>query len=313
MKTHIKILGGLVILQLLLVSIIFFTGNDNSKFEPKTLIDIDFDSIDEIKINDQQAELTLIKKNETWMIDGEGELPIKDAPVSELFEQLSTLKVNWPVAKTSAAAERFEVSEENFQKSIILLSEDKPKTKLFIGTSPGLRKHHLRLNNEGEIYSAEIAQHRISAMRKDWFDRTLLSVKGDISAVKTNRFHLLHNNETWQNADDSEMELDSTKVDAWTQRFQRLEVSDLVDKTHVEAIIITNPLLTVEIASENGIINFAIYSKDKRYFIKRYDDDRLFELEGYIAEPIEQVDIDSFFPETAEDDESLTKEAESNK
>lgn len=173
-QTLIPLLSGLLILQLLVAAGFNLGGSDYSATAgSQPLAAIDPGAIDSIRIEDGDNKVELARLDDRWQVSGL-DFPADDNSVNKLLTSLAGLETGWPVATSGEAAERFKVTEDGFERRIVLSQADKTVTELFIGTVPALRKVHARLAGDDNIYSVEFNTFDARAEADNWIDKTVL-------------------------------------------------------------------------------------------------------------------------------------------
>ena len=166
MNTKIGLLGGLLTAQALVVAALLLsrglgageTGGGLLPFEPATVAKLSIATRDE--------EVALSRADEGWQLSGG--LPADDGKVGEVLEKLTKAATAWPVATSAATAERFEVTEDNFQRRLAIESEAGETVTLYLGSSPGYRRVHARVGGADEVYSIDFSNYQAPADEGQW-------------------------------------------------------------------------------------------------------------------------------------------------
>ncbi len=146
----------------------------------KTLLAFDIDNVDRLLIRDADGkQVELRKQGDHWVLPGAGDFPVGKDRVPGLLRDLAALKAPWPLATTEAAATRFKVAGDHFNRSLTLKQGDRVITRLYLGTSPGYRKVNARVDGQNAIYSIVFGIYRVPAQADAWEDKTLLQVNPD--------------------------------------------------------------------------------------------------------------------------------------
>lgn len=173
-KQLIPVLSGLLVLQLLIAAG-FNLGDSGSNpvTDDQPLAVIDPGAVDSIRIEDGKDSVELARLDDHWQVSSL-DFPADSERVSKLLNDLSSLEKGWPVATTEEAAERFKVTEDSFERRIVLSQGDKALAELYIGTSPGFRQVHARLAGNDDIHSVEFNSYDANTGTGDWIDRAIL-------------------------------------------------------------------------------------------------------------------------------------------
>ncbi len=145
-------------------------------FQPTTpLLSFDKSTIDAITISGPEGKkVRLVKKDSTWILPDDNDFPADQEAVKRLLTTLAGIKKGWPVATTAGAAERFKVATDNFERHIILRRGDKSVVDLFVGSSPGFRKVHIRVAGDNDILAVKFSAYEAGTTADNWLDKSYL-------------------------------------------------------------------------------------------------------------------------------------------
>ncbi len=192
-------LAVLLILQVLIAAGLFLGGKtDEPEAAQRSLMTIETAEIDGIIISDSAENTVTLKKTGTaWQLPDYYNLPVEDGKVESIIEKLKTGRTGWPVARTTAAQNRFEVADEKYQRHVRFLKGKTDLAALYIGTSPGFRKVHVRKSKDDEIYAVVLNTFDFPAQAKAWFDKNLAQPKGPIGTIEGPDFHIVKKDDQW--------------------------------------------------------------------------------------------------------------------
>ena len=193
-----------------------------SAVEPEPFLSFDAAAIDALTVANNDGTVTLAKTDAGWELpDG---IPADASKVDEVVEKLANAAGGWPVASQASTAERFEVTEENHQRHLVLAAGEETIADFYLGTSPGYRKAHARLVDDDDIYAITFSNYEAGVKASDWLDKSLLRAEGSIAAVeRVDAFALTKDEEgTWSAANGAI--LDQGKVETFAGRFTGLSV-----------------------------------------------------------------------------------------
>lgn len=167
--------------QLALAAGLSFSGSDFSRYQSdEPLIAFDKDKVDAISIGESGgASVELVKKDGRWLIPSMADFPANQKLAAEFLDKVGGLQKGWPVATTSDAAERFKLDDDNYERKVVLKSGGEDVAELMIGSSPGFRKANVRIPDENEIYSVEIATYDAGVRGEEWMNRDFLDIERD--------------------------------------------------------------------------------------------------------------------------------------
>ena len=156
MNTKIEWLIGLVLLQLLLVILVLFSGSFQKEENPR------FSSVDEslvafFEIADQDSSVKIERGDTQWQVDG---YPADADKINSTLNKISELNAQLPIADTVTSAGRFEVGEDSFQRKLSFYDQEKSLLEEFyLGTSPSYQRVHARQAGSSSIYSVKLSNY----------------------------------------------------------------------------------------------------------------------------------------------------------
>lgn len=301
-------------IQIIITAAFFwFNENNDPMSSLKPLFTQSSEDFNQLVITDDKNEkISLVKKDGQWQLPDYYQMPVDPSKISSLLNNLDSVSVNWPVSDTESSHTRFEVAENNFQKKLEVYQDGKLVETLYMGTSPGFRKSHLRLAGDEKVYSAKLSHYDILANDEDWFDKDLLKVS-NISQIKGTDFSLRFVDDKWQwnpeavtpsattepnNDEENTPELDDPKAAQLTLNLETLKIISVVDKSPLE------PKLSLEVSTSEGILSYQFFTDENKFFVKRNDFENAFEISKTDFEAISSVDYPSIAIMENTEDES---------
>ncbi len=177
MNRIMTILVAVLVAQGALALFLNMTGDDYSAYQPEEkLLTVDFQMLDAITIEDADKTLRLEKVEKQWQLPALANFPLSEIKYEKVLVQLNQLKKGWPSATTEEAAERFKVSTKQFERKLTLYRGDKAVQTIFIGSSPGFRKVHVRVDGDSNIYTVELNAFDLSVKASDWINQRKLHI-----------------------------------------------------------------------------------------------------------------------------------------
>ena len=269
--------------QLIAAATIYLVNqNGDSNFEAVPLLAFEKSELTKLEISqaDEQeaadnSTLVLSKQGGKWVLPQLNDLPVNQVKFDLAIAKLMGLKTNWPVATTNESHSRFEVAEDKFQKKVQIFAADKTVAELFLGTSPGFKKVHLRKSGFDEVYSLELNSYEFSNEANDWLDKGLLQIESP-NKISFNDFSLQNKDDQWQllptTLVSDDKQLDSAQVESIVSKLASLNVTGVAeDSTHLDSA--DSYIIEIE-ADKNYQLTF--YKKDSGYWVKRDDIKTLF-------------------------------------
>lgn len=312
------ILSSLLVIQLLLAGGLYLSGKKTSEFEQvRPLVNYEADALQALSIYDESADIRLQRRGATWFLASHANLPADAEKVEDVLAKLFDIQVNWPVASSSASHERFEVGEAQFQRKLVLEQVDGELTTVFMGTSPGYRNVHARLQSDNEVYAVPLATHDFPVKSQDWLDKSVLQVS-DVRRIKGHDYELASGeDEQWvlvsdtiveQNPEQAPSELDKQKVEDLVTLFTSLQVQDVATELSLE-----NPIEVV-VFEEKNTWTYQFAKQGDEYFVSRNDLVPVFKIRQADFEKVSRATRNHFATnvstETGEDNQAENATAE---
>ena len=271
-------------LQMTLTLIIFaYKKSTTESLDAKPLITTEAQVIDELVISDKAGELRLNKTEGGWVIPALGGLAANEIKLTTVLSDLLNLKSDWPVASATGSRSRFEVSEDNFIRRVDLLSSNANVGRIYVGTSPGFKKSHVRLDGQKNIYSLALNTYDLPTEPADWLDKSLISVQ-NISSIEGLDFKLVSTNGEWslistekELASDSIVKVNKENATALDMALKTLTVLSVADK---DVNLGDSKSFRLEVFAPNQI-TFTFFEEEDKYYVSRSGIDKIFTLSKF--------------------------------
>lgn len=296
MSTLKSWLSGLLIIQVVLALGLFWSASDMPNEQAlQSLVSVDQSRLSRVVISDGQNTTTLLNSDGQWRLPEAGNLPVDSEKLGSLLDKVNGLKTGWPVATSSSSQQRFEVADDKFQRRLQLYQGDEQVAELFVGTSPGFRKVHIRKAEDDNIYAVELSSFELAVTNNDWLNKSLLSGQ-QIVQIKGKDYTLQKVDETWQFADGTQQ--DST-VNVEKAKQLVTALSDLRVESVAEQPINASSM-TLEVKANNASWTYKFYQVDDKYFVSRNDTKQVFSLSKADYERITQVGLPELVVDTTQ-------------
>lgn len=277
----------LFIAQVLLILGVFaYQQNARVQVDAQPLLAVKSTDVDRVVIQDANNKVTLQKSSGQWQLPDLHQLPVDTQKLDEILQKLDGTKLTWPVTTTASSHERFEVAGTKFQRRIELFQGDAKKADLWLGSTPGFKKIHLRREGENQVYAVELTTFEFATALNDWLQSDLLAIK-DLTSVKANDYELQKSGDTWTfvatTQDANTQKVDATKVTELMNGFGNLQVQE------VAAQVPQGETTKLSAKSAAGEFNYEFTKAGSDYFVKRSDRDLYFKLSQTEFERIANV------------------------
>ena len=228
MNGRLGILAAILLLQLVLVAV--FVLNDRSDDGSSTkLLDFDPSVVDRVVIADPTESVELERKDSKWQI---GAVPVDAEKADKLVSDFANFASPWPVSTTSSSTERFEVTEDKFQRHVTFKKGEEVVGEVWLGTSPGFQRVHARREGSDAVYSVAFSNFGAPVKTAEWLDKALLAADGAVkSVVSPGGFKLEKGTEGWLV---DGVAANQDKATSYAERFENLRVLGLADASLAE-------------------------------------------------------------------------------
>lgn len=298
MKDKIGLLGAVLVVQLLVVAALVISDALGSDDAASSLLSFDPDAVVKLELSTLEESVQLHKGADGWQVGDQG-LPADNAKISEVLDKLVNLAATWPVATSSDSAVRFEVTETNFQRRLVLENVDGVIADLMLGTSPGYRRVHARADGADEVYSVDLSNYEVPVDTDQWLDKTLLAATGPISRLQLETsWQLASTDEGWL-VDDFTGDQEAADQEAASRiidRFGDLRVLGITEPTGESK----GTFIVTDASGEYRLQMFHDAEEDD-YSVGSDRTPGRFGIATYIAEQM-LVDLDALLPEVEVED-----------
>jgi hypothetical protein len=276
-------LGGLLAFQILLAAGLYVHDRQQAARHSQQAAILTFDkaAVDKLVLTDKdQTKVTLTKSGNGWQLPDYKGLPADQSRLDELLTTLAELKGGWPVSTSADSQEQFEVSEKKFARKIELFAGNKAVAELYLGTSPGFRKSHVRSAKDSNIYAATINSMDVPSINDQWLDRSLLKAK-DLTEIKGADFQLKKAENQWKLEGKEADRLNSPNASALDKSLAGLRVESL--QTSAPA---GPPTFSLDVVAEGKPLAYQFWKVGEAYTVKRSDNEQSFTISKPVYEAL---------------------------
>ncbi len=287
MDRTIKILAGVLTLQLIGAAGLMFSSDafDRAAESPR-FINVDASLIDEIVVSAPDKESVILRRvDESWTLPEHENLPVDEDKRSAAMERLVNSKAAWPVATSASAAERFEVTEDNHQRRVVLRSDGGDLLEFYLGTSPGFRQVHARRAGDDDIFAIDFNNSELPTAADDWLDKKLLQPSGEITAIETRAFKLTKQDDKWSlEALSQDTETDESKADSLASALKSLRVTGAAADEASAGVEREVPTFSYAVETDAGSYSYAFYEGEDEYLVKGSSHEGYFRVTKYTGD-----------------------------
>ena len=272
-------LGILLAAQLILVLVVWGLGQRDTE-APQAFLSFDSATVDKLSISDGETSVELLRIGEEWK-DGDA-VPANKSKIEDVLKKLGNTSAGWPVGATGSAAERFEVTDNLFQRRLVAKAGEVLVADIYLGTSPSFRKVHARHASGGPVYSIDFSNYEVGAEENEWLDKGLFRPQGSIAGLeRKGQFVTTKRNGTWISGGD---DLNQSEINKLAARFEGLSVTEPSDFQ-----LPTDPWIQYSLDDEEGTQLLSIYrvSDENNYVITSDRTTGVYGLSSFVAEQLD--------------------------
>lgn len=215
----VQFLSAVLVLQLLVAGGLGLqSGLQQREVPPMQLVELKDTVINQIEIDDGESQVTLTRTDDQWRLDDKHVTMADSDKVNEMLSTIQGLSLKLPVANTTRSHAQLKVSDDEFERKLILKSENNTVAELILGTSPGFKKTHVRSAGRDEVYALALSAFDVPANQDAWLDKDLLAFS-DISSIQSNDLQLAKTDEQWSIAEPQELLISHEVVDTQMSSF----------------------------------------------------------------------------------------------
>jgi hypothetical protein len=246
-------------------------------------------SVHELRITNESGGKALLQKiGGQWLVAGLAGLPADQSKVQGLLETLAGADYSWPVADSAAARQRFRVADYGFVRRVDVWAEGQELSTLYLGTSPGFRKIHARVEGSDAIYSIAFNAFDAPARGGAWVDRKLLQVRTPVR-ISSDAYSVSLEDGEWR-AGNGEPP-DEREMLALLGALRSLQVEGVADGEDRQELVNTEPDLILDIESLAGDIRLQMFSLEGQHYIRSSEYPFYFQLSAFDFDRLTGIDF----------------------
>lgn len=173
MNNNNRILGAILVVQLVLVAIVFWPRATTSGGGGAPLLgEFETTAVTALTISDgDDQQIALAKSGADWVLPNADDYPADESKITPLLENLNKINTNRLVTQTDTSHSRLKVAEDDFERLIEVSLQDGTTHNLYLGTSGGPSATHVRASGQSEVYlTGELSMWDANAQANAWID-----------------------------------------------------------------------------------------------------------------------------------------------
>ncbi len=177
MNRRNQILGGLLLVQLLLVAVVFWPGSGANATTAALFPAIGVDEIQTLTIHEGEAQIQVARSDGGWVLPAADDFPVTELKARDTISQVLEIDTRRLVADNTSSHPRLQVTEADAQRRIVLETSDGEALTLLVGTSPSFRSTNVRRGDSDAVYlTSSVQATDLSTDYASWIDTTYLAI-----------------------------------------------------------------------------------------------------------------------------------------
>lgn len=289
MRHAITVLLLVLLIQCGITAAVFWPRPDESQENAThTLASIGSHAIDELHIGDEfDNEAVLVRSGKQWLLPELENLPADKDKVTTLLRSITKQAVSFPIARSSAARQRFQVADYYYQRRLSLLADGEKIGTLYLGTSPGFRKVHARNAGEDAIYSITLNTFDVPATSDAWLEPRLLQVRAPLR-IDADLYNLYLDNGVWRSGTGGTP--DENEVELLLNALKTLQVDGVADGDLQRDLSDAEADLVLKVQSLGGEVVLELMTHNGEHFIHSSEFPMFFKLSALDYDRLTGID-----------------------
>ncbi len=251
----------------------------------------DIDRVTIYGAGDTRLQLQLTEGG--WILPEVFSVAAGEERVAALLDKVSSLHQGFAVATTPEAAKRFKVSEEGFERRLLLQQGETVFADLYIGGSPGLRQVYARKAGQDEILTVKLATYEMEPTADKWIDNSLIQPGIEtINKVVLADYTLSRENDTWQFDRLGVGEhINSSQVQSLLNKINSLTINGVIGPGEGRGLLVEEPIVKYTVVAPDGITtDFSLVkSEGEDVILKMSTSELSFKISSWAVDEISKI------------------------
>ena len=296
MKSIIRILAIVAVVQLVLVAVAY-TGGSRLPAAQAGAVLLSFApaEIDSIRIEGPNKQAVTLHKGDSWKTAAG--FPADSGKVSQILQRLSELKHGLAVATSASSLARFKLSDDGFERHLVLSKAGKVVAELYLGKGAGARQSYARDGEHQAVYSVSLGSYELPLDESQWQNKGLLQISSDqvneleLAGIVLTRSGNGDKKSVWRASPmPAGKQLDQHAVEQALHLLATLRFDKVLGKQPPADFDVTHPILTVSVRTPDikRQYRFAAAKQGDRYLLKVSDRDEYFAVSSFLLKQWQQ-------------------------
>jgi len=296
MKSIIRILAIAAVVQLVLVAVAYTGGSRLPAAQAgAALLSFTPAEIDSIRIDGPDKQAVTLHKGDSWKTAAG--FPADSGKVSGILQRLSELKHGLAVATSASSLARFKLSDDDFERHLVLSKAGKVVAELYLGKGAGARQSYARDGEHQTVYSVSLGSYELPLDESQWQDKGLLQISADqVNELEFAGIALTRNSNgdkksVWRASPmPAGKQLDQHAVEQVLHLLATLRFDKVLGKQPPADFDVAHPILTVSVRTPDikRQYRFAAAKQGDQYLLKVSDRDEYFAVSSFLLKQWQQ-------------------------
>ena len=290
MNRSVTVLLLLLLIQCGIVVIAFWPAKNPVNGTPEQgLVPFSSGAVDELRIGDEfDNEAVLKKSGVRWLLPDLENLPADPSKVEALLQSFTAQAGSWPIARSSAARQRFQVADYYYERRLTLMSGGEKLGTLYLGTSPGFRKVHARNEDQDAIYSITLNAFEAPAVSGAWIEPRLLQLRAPLR-IDADLYNLHFENGHWLSGTGGVPE--EQELETLISALRTLQVDGVANEDLQRELSAVEADLILQIQSLAGKVTLELLTLNDEHFIHSSEFPLFFKLSAFDFDRLTGIDF----------------------
>lgn len=187
MNRQNQILAGILVLQLAIMTFIFWPGRNATAAVEALYAGITTENIQSMTVSDQDKSIKISRggSDNEWVLPEADGFPVTAVQATDAISKVLTIDTRRLVASNATSHSRLEVTDEKFTRRVDLETKDGQTLTLYVGSAPSFRSTNVRRGDSDNVYlTSSVTADDLRTDYGSWINTTYMAIpETEIQAV----------------------------------------------------------------------------------------------------------------------------------
>lgn len=172
----------ILVIQVLVIAVVYWPRGQVANAGDSLFGSLSTDKIVSMVVDEKDKNhVELYKEGTEWQLKiQDGGYPVSADKIKPVLEKVLTIQTNRLVTRTATSQKQLQVAKDDFVRRVQLTTADSKLYTLYLGSSPGVKATHVRLEGQDEVYLTDrLTAYDVGAEASSWINTTYLSIPID--------------------------------------------------------------------------------------------------------------------------------------